>query len=186
MNRLEKIAHITEEILTEIRDGKRSINSELITFLLDSLDQLKILHSAIEETGTDAVDVQNLPEPPKTKTSKTKKSPKKKKSSAKKPAVAKRRKSKKIASEEFAEDGSWGIFTENLESDKKALAATSAEQGITQDSENTEQKKSGKTGESGGADSQEASKPQLNMMYRSNGTRQTLPSVSMLGCSTTS
>ncbi|MFQ5636908.1 MAG: chemotaxis protein CheW [bacterium] len=61
MDRFGTLAHITEEVLAEIRDGKREINSEVINFLLDSLDQLKILHGKISETGNDAFDLDDAP-----------------------------------------------------------------------------------------------------------------------------
>ena len=44
MKTFEKYAHISEEVLTDIRDGNREINSDIITFMLDSLDRLKVLH----------------------------------------------------------------------------------------------------------------------------------------------
>ncbi len=65
--RFEKIAHITEEILSEIREGKREVNSDVIGFILETLDRLKMLHQKIEETGMDespkekAPEVQSLP-----------------------------------------------------------------------------------------------------------------------------
>jgi len=54
MTRVEKVAHIVEEILTQIRDGKRNLNPEMVNFFLDSLDQLKTLLNSIEKTGSDS------------------------------------------------------------------------------------------------------------------------------------
>ncbi len=51
--RFEKIAHLTEEVLSEIRDGKRQADSEVISFVLEALDRLKVLFQAIEATGKD-------------------------------------------------------------------------------------------------------------------------------------
>jgi len=127
MSRFEKIAHITEEVLTEIRDGTRKISSSVVTFLLDSLDQLKLLHDAIESTGTDVVEVADETPAreeatPKKKrgrsTTSTKKQSARKKSPTKKKSSTGRRSSKNTEdrpSEDLvAEDGSWGIFVENI------------------------------------------------------------------------
>ncbi len=86
MRRFEKIAHITEEVLTQIRDGKREIDGSIVTFLLDSLDQLKILHAAIEETGDDRA-VSDAP--PETGTKKTESA-----AAGKKPKTAAKKKPK--------------------------------------------------------------------------------------------
>ncbi len=53
LHRFEKIAHVTEEILTEIRNGNRTIDGDLITFMLDAVDSLKELLIVIEQTGSD-------------------------------------------------------------------------------------------------------------------------------------
>ncbi len=76
MNRFGALAHITEEVLTEIRDGKRQISSEVVTFLLDSLDQLKVLHKAMTETGSDEVEIDEVLPPPRTTTSEQSSEPK--------------------------------------------------------------------------------------------------------------
>ncbi len=125
MTRFEKIAHITEEVLTQIRDGKRAINREVISFLLDSLDQIKILHESIEETGTDSAPVKKIPTPdkadPKPKTAQ-KKNPSKAKTPVKRKTAGKKKTSKQsteTASDDIiAEDGSWGLFTDNLRAGK--------------------------------------------------------------------
>ncbi len=63
MTNFERIAHKTEEVLTEIRDGKRKIEPDVVNFLLDSLDQLKVLFATIQESGHDQVDLPEIPVP---------------------------------------------------------------------------------------------------------------------------
>ncbi len=58
LKKFEKVAHKTEEVLTGIRDQTRAITSDLISFILDSLDQLKILLTHIENTGNEDIDIQ--------------------------------------------------------------------------------------------------------------------------------
>ncbi len=115
MPRFEKIAHITEEILTQIRDGKRTINSEVITFLLDSLDQLKVLNAAIEETGSDQAKVKEIIPPGSEKTKAKKATSKAKtKSKAETKSKVKAEPSPEVGDEIKADDGSWGLFPENI------------------------------------------------------------------------
>ncbi len=113
MHRFEKIAHITEEILTEIRDGKRKIQAEVITFLLDSLDQIKILQEAIETTGSDQAEVKEIPPPDRSKKASAKKTTEKKTQKTKSSAKTKKA-SPKDNDEILSEDGSWGLFAENI------------------------------------------------------------------------
>ncbi|MDQ7065286.1 MAG: chemotaxis protein CheW [candidate division KSB1 bacterium] len=61
--RLEKVAHVTEEVLTEIRNGKRHIDEDLITFLLEATDLLKEFLIIIEADGSDAEGPTKLPSP---------------------------------------------------------------------------------------------------------------------------
>jgi two-component system chemotaxis sensor kinase CheA len=126
MARFEKIAHITEEILTQVREGKRRINTEVINFLLDSLDQLKILHDSIEENGTDDVTLKRVPAPDDASSQKTAPKPIKSKSAGSAGNKAKPDKSEKTVSgknelgDEIAEDESWGIFADNLRQDRES------------------------------------------------------------------
>lgn len=147
MTRFEKIAHITEEVLTEIRDGKRNINSEVISFLLDSLDQLIILHQSIEETGSDQIEVATVLPPKKAVKSKRKKAASKKSGKA----------AQKKSDEEVAGDGSWGIFSDNLEADKKSATAAKDEEPV-KDPDNVDKKARSKTSGASKADPSSASK----------------------------
>ena len=53
----EKEAHQVEEVLIKIRDEDAKVDSGLISFMLASLDKLKILYEVIIKTGTDVVNV---------------------------------------------------------------------------------------------------------------------------------
>lgn len=137
MKRFEKIAHITEEVLTQVRDGKRDITSEVITFLLDSLDQLKILHEAIEQTGEDAVDLEAIPAPQQIEKESARK--RKAASSGKQRSATKSsKKAKEPTDEIIADDGSWGIFTQNLETDKELAQESEPQQEVDREEESLE------------------------------------------------
>ncbi len=133
MKKFEKFAHIAEEVLTDIRDGNREINSDIITFMLDSLDRLKVLHKTIVETGSDEAEVDEQPSPENTTENKKSKSKKNKSKKTKKSSSGK----KEAAQEEIvADDGSWGIFLENLEAteveqqEKSEIVADDNSEGI--------------------------------------------------------
>ena len=118
MKKFEKIAHVTEEILTDIRDGKIEISADIITFLLDSLDRLKVLHEAIEEHETDAGEEIESPQAPVVvpreatapATDRTEQPDTEQAADAKKNAPAA---DGAVPDEIVAEDGSWGLFPEN-------------------------------------------------------------------------
>ena len=118
MKKFEKIAHVTEEILTDIRDGKIEISADIITFLLDSLDRLKVLHEAIEEHETDAGEEIENPQAPVVvpreaaapATDHSEQPDTEQTAEAKKNAPAA---DGAVPDEIVAEDGSWGLFPEN-------------------------------------------------------------------------
>lgn len=111
MKKFEKFAHIAEEVLTDIRDGNRKIDSDIITFMLDSLDRLKVLHRTMVETGSDEAEVDEQPIPENLTEKKKSNSSKNKSQKTKKSSLGK----KEAARDEIvADDGSWGIFLENL------------------------------------------------------------------------
>ncbi len=118
MKKFEKIAHVTEEILTDIRDGKIEISADIITFLLDSLDRLKVLHEAIEEHETDAGEEIESPQAPVVvpreatapATDRTEQPDTEQAADAKKNTPAA---DGAVPDEIVAEDGSWGLFPEN-------------------------------------------------------------------------
>ncbi len=126
MKKFEKIAHVTEEILTDIRDGKIEISADIITFLLDSLDRLKILHEAIEEHETDAGENIDSPETPVVPSKSTAGAeaedapPAAPAEQAQAPAEEKANNKEETPDEIVAEDGSWGIFPENQPGAQKA------------------------------------------------------------------
>ncbi len=118
MKKFEKIAHVTEEILTDIRDGKIEISADIITFLLDSLDRLKVLHEAIEEHETDAGEEIESPQAPVVV---PREATAPATDHAEQPDTEQTAEAKKnapvadgaVPDEIVAEDGSWGIFPEN-------------------------------------------------------------------------
>ncbi len=118
MKKFEKIAHVTEEILTDIRDGKIEISADIITFLLDSLDRLKVLHEAIEEHETDAGEEIESPQAPVVV---PREATAPATDHAEQPDTEQTAEEKKnapaadgaVPDEIVAEDGSWGIFPEN-------------------------------------------------------------------------
>ena len=50
-SRLEAVAHVTENILSELRGGKRDIDTPLTSLILESIDAIKRILSAIESGG---------------------------------------------------------------------------------------------------------------------------------------
>lgn len=111
MKKFEKFAHIAEEVLTDIRDGNRKIDSDIITFMLDSLDRLKVLHRTMVETGSDEAEVDEQPIPENLTEKKKSNSSKNKSQKTKKSSLGKQEAAR---DEIVADDGSWGIFLENL------------------------------------------------------------------------
>ena len=51
--RLQDLAHVTEDLLGEVRDGKRSFDKDLTSLILESVDGIKRMLDAIEATGTE-------------------------------------------------------------------------------------------------------------------------------------
>src|ERR1700746_3353219 len=50
-NKLEKVAHVGENLLTRLRDGQLTLNPELTTALLGMVDAVRQILSQIETTG---------------------------------------------------------------------------------------------------------------------------------------
>ncbi len=50
-NKLEKVAHVGENLLTRLRDGQLTLNPELTTALLSMVDAVRQMLSQIEQTG---------------------------------------------------------------------------------------------------------------------------------------
>lgn len=156
MKKFEKFAHIAEEVLTDIRDGNRKIDSDIITFMLDSLDRLKVLHRTMVETGSDEAEVDEQPIPENLTEKKKSSSSKNKSQKTKKSSLGK----KEAARDEIvADDGSWGIFLENLElteveqPEKSEIVADKAELKKTakkKDATTTVKKKAKPAGVAGG------------------------------------
>src|SRR5215207_4552447 len=58
--RLEKLAHAGESLLSKLRDGVQPVTPATITVLLTTIDGVRSLLAAIEETGNEGdVDVEN-------------------------------------------------------------------------------------------------------------------------------
>ncbi len=53
---LEAIAHFAEDILSKLRDGLVSVDEEITDMLLKSVDYIKAIIAALEETGEEPVD----------------------------------------------------------------------------------------------------------------------------------
>jgi two-component system chemotaxis sensor kinase CheA len=51
-DRLEKLAHIAENILSEVRNGERSLTPTLVSLILETVDAIKEELAAIEQTGS--------------------------------------------------------------------------------------------------------------------------------------
>ncbi len=110
LKKFEKIAHITEEILSDIRDGRVEITAELISFMLEALDRLKILHEAVEKTNSDDVEIEmdSLSKPTGDETQNDQSVTPESSDSVQAEETA-------IENEVVSEDGSWGLFPENIE-----------------------------------------------------------------------
>ena len=48
--RLETVAHASENVLGQIRDGKIEVTEEVVSIILESLDQIKVILAALEQT----------------------------------------------------------------------------------------------------------------------------------------
>ncbi|MBL25888.1 MAG: hypothetical protein CMM48_18545 [Rhodospirillaceae bacterium] len=53
LSRLEALAHATEDLLGQIRDGKRAATSSAISLILEALDGIKSLLAALHQTETE-------------------------------------------------------------------------------------------------------------------------------------
>jgi two-component system chemotaxis sensor kinase CheA len=51
--RLESLAHASETVLGLLRDGNRSVDANLVTLILRSLDRIRSLLASLEETGAE-------------------------------------------------------------------------------------------------------------------------------------
>jgi two-component system, chemotaxis family, sensor kinase CheA len=62
-NKLEKVAHVGENLLSRLRDGQMTLNPEITTALLGMVDAIRQMLKEIESTGTDgAIDYPELRE----------------------------------------------------------------------------------------------------------------------------
>lgn len=52
-NKLEKVAHVGENLLTRLRDGQLTLNPELTTALLGMVDAVRQMLKEIQSTGQD-------------------------------------------------------------------------------------------------------------------------------------
>jgi two-component system chemotaxis sensor kinase CheA len=52
-NKLEKVAHVGENLLTRLRDGQLTLNPELTTALLSMVDAVRQMLKEIQSTGQD-------------------------------------------------------------------------------------------------------------------------------------
>ena len=53
---LGALTHVTENILSQVRDGERELTPELISLILSALDEVKILLASIKATGQEGPD----------------------------------------------------------------------------------------------------------------------------------
>ncbi|HVN03171.1 MAG TPA: chemotaxis protein CheW [Bryobacteraceae bacterium] len=53
---LEAVAHLTEDILSQLRDGKRELTHELVTLILEAVDVVKTILVSIETTGQEGTE----------------------------------------------------------------------------------------------------------------------------------
>src|SRR5581483_1785868 len=51
--KLEKVAHVGENLLTRLRDGQLTLNPEITTALLGMVDAIRQMLKEIESTGAD-------------------------------------------------------------------------------------------------------------------------------------
>ena len=62
-SKLEKVAHVGENLLTRLRDGQMSLDPEITTALLGMVDAIRQMLKEIESTGSDgAIDYPELRE----------------------------------------------------------------------------------------------------------------------------
>src|SRR4051812_14944477 len=62
-NKLEKVAHVGENLLSRLRDGQLTLNPEITTALLGMVDAIRQMLKEIDSTGTDgAIDYPELRE----------------------------------------------------------------------------------------------------------------------------
>src|SRR5207302_11246920 len=52
-NKLEKVAHVGENLLTRLRDGQLTLNPAITTALLEMVDTIRQMLSQIQSTGQD-------------------------------------------------------------------------------------------------------------------------------------
>ena len=52
-NKLEKVAHVGENLLTRLRDGQLTLNPEITTALLGMVDAIRLMLKAVQSTGHD-------------------------------------------------------------------------------------------------------------------------------------
>ncbi len=57
---LEGIAHFAEDILSKLRDGVVTINEDIATMLLQSVDYIKAILASLEQTGKEPDDIEYL------------------------------------------------------------------------------------------------------------------------------
>jgi two-component system chemotaxis sensor kinase CheA len=53
-NKLEKVAHVGENLLSRLRDGQLTLNPEITTALLGMVDAIRQMLKEIKSTGTDS------------------------------------------------------------------------------------------------------------------------------------
>ncbi|HUO28826.1 MAG TPA: chemotaxis protein CheW [Bryobacteraceae bacterium] len=53
---LEAVAHLAEDILSQLRDGKRDLTPELVTLILEAVDVIKTILVSIETAGHEGTD----------------------------------------------------------------------------------------------------------------------------------
>src|SRR5579863_3501172 len=49
--KLEAVAHLAEDILSQLRDGKRELTPDLVTLILEAVDAIKRVLVSIEASG---------------------------------------------------------------------------------------------------------------------------------------
>ena len=50
-SRLERFTHQAESLLSQLRDGKRELNPEIVSLILETVDATRKVLASIEETG---------------------------------------------------------------------------------------------------------------------------------------
>ena len=54
--KLEAVAHLAEDILSQLRDGKRELTPDLVTLILEAVDAIKRVLVSIEASGSEGLD----------------------------------------------------------------------------------------------------------------------------------